>query len=205
MARKTDIRTIQTEKALEDAFLQLMHERGFEKVTVRAIIDRAGVNRSTFYDHYQDKYDLLDRVENRFFDEMRESTSEIPSSVISADGDSAAFERLVKTTSSHLLAYADLIALLLGEKGDRAFLAKLVGVIEELWRERGVSAQLCVPAHYAMAGAIGMAANVIVVWAREGFKETPEEIAALLVEMAGGLMERISGTDASDPQKKKRR
>jgi AcrR family transcriptional regulator len=44
---------------LGDALVALMHERNFEEITVQAVLDRAGVGRSTFYAHYQNKDDLF--------------------------------------------------------------------------------------------------------------------------------------------------
>ncbi|WP_155838790.1 TetR/AcrR family transcriptional regulator [Arthrobacter castelli] len=62
-----DRRVRRTQQAIEQALLSLVVENGYEAVTVRDIIDRADVGRSTFYSHYTDKHDLLlsclDRIE----------------------------------------------------------------------------------------------------------------------------------------------
>ena len=50
----------ETEKRIETSLLQLMKEQTFETISIRQLIDLAEVNRSTFYRHYLDKYDLLD-------------------------------------------------------------------------------------------------------------------------------------------------
>jgi len=54
-----DLRVRRTRKLLQRAFIELTIEKGFADVTVRDIAERAMVNRSTFYRHYLDKYDLL--------------------------------------------------------------------------------------------------------------------------------------------------
>lgn len=59
MVTTPDRRVRRTRAALRDALLDLMAERGYEAVTVQDIIDRADVGRSTFYNHYADKDDLL--------------------------------------------------------------------------------------------------------------------------------------------------
>src|SRR5215468_11127196 len=68
MTRKTpeeqargDLRVQRTQKLILDALLDLTVEKGFSNVTVRDITQKAGINRATFYRHYQDKFDLLDR------------------------------------------------------------------------------------------------------------------------------------------------
>ena len=53
-----------TEKQIEDSLLQLMKEQTFETISIRQLIDLAEVNRSTFYRHYLDKYDLLEKIED---------------------------------------------------------------------------------------------------------------------------------------------
>src|SRR5512140_1723521 len=57
---KLDPRIKRTRALLEDAFMLLLEERGFQAVTVQDITERAGVNRATFYAHFADKYALLD-------------------------------------------------------------------------------------------------------------------------------------------------
>ena len=60
-----------TEKQIETSLLQLMKEQTFETISIRQLIDLAEVNRSTFYRHYLDKYDLLEKIENRLLDELQ--------------------------------------------------------------------------------------------------------------------------------------
>lgn len=56
-----DLRVRRTRTTLQRALIELTVEKGFAAVTVRDICERAMVNRSTFYRHYIDKYDLLDQ------------------------------------------------------------------------------------------------------------------------------------------------
>jgi AcrR family transcriptional regulator len=58
--KKTDLRVRRTRANLQRAFLELMYEKGFQAVTVQDIADRAMVNRATFYDHFVDKYALME-------------------------------------------------------------------------------------------------------------------------------------------------
>lgn len=57
--KKTDRRVERTRQLLRDALVLLILEKGYQKITVQDIIDRANVGRSTFYSHYRDKEDLL--------------------------------------------------------------------------------------------------------------------------------------------------
>ena len=57
---KEDPRVTRTRGLLEDAFMDVVAEQGFQSVSVKDITDKAGVNRATFYAHFSDKYELLD-------------------------------------------------------------------------------------------------------------------------------------------------
>jgi AcrR family transcriptional regulator len=55
----TDLRIRRTRERLGAALIALIEEKPIDNVTVREVLDRAEVGRSTFYLHYQDKNDLL--------------------------------------------------------------------------------------------------------------------------------------------------
>jgi AcrR family transcriptional regulator len=57
--RKPDKRAQRTRQRLGTAFLELIHERPIEDVTVQDVLDRTSIGRSTFYLHFRDKNDLL--------------------------------------------------------------------------------------------------------------------------------------------------
>ena len=55
----TDLRIRRTRERLGAALVALIEEKAIDKVTVREVLERAKVGRSTFYVHYQDKDDLF--------------------------------------------------------------------------------------------------------------------------------------------------
>ena len=60
--RRQDSRTARTRRALQQAFIALLGERGYERATVREVLERADVGRTTFYAHFPNKAALLDGV-----------------------------------------------------------------------------------------------------------------------------------------------
>ena len=56
---KLDLIIVKTKNALYQALLDLMKEKEFEEIKVSDICNKALVNRSTFYAHFEDKYELL--------------------------------------------------------------------------------------------------------------------------------------------------
>ena len=57
-----DLRTIRITNAIKHAFIALLQEKPFIKISVSEIAKNAFIDRQTFYLHYTDKYDLLDKM-----------------------------------------------------------------------------------------------------------------------------------------------
>jgi len=60
-----DLRTIKTLHTIENSLMQLLFQKKFKNITIDEIAKMAVINRSTFYLHYHDKYDLLDDLVNK--------------------------------------------------------------------------------------------------------------------------------------------
>ena len=78
---KSDLRVIKTDKALFNALLELMKDKTFEEIKISDICSKAFINRSTFYQHYSDKYELLvsliDELKQNLFKALKENENEI--------------------------------------------------------------------------------------------------------------------------------
>ncbi len=51
-----------TKQSIADSVKELCHQKGFEKITIKDISEKCGINRQTFYYHFLDKYDLLEWI-----------------------------------------------------------------------------------------------------------------------------------------------
>ena len=72
MNKKNNLRFRETENKMKRVMLELMQNTEFEKITVKKICEEAQVNRSTFYAHFIDIYDMLDKIENELRKELLE-------------------------------------------------------------------------------------------------------------------------------------
>lgn len=59
---------LRTDKAIKQALITLLQRKSFEKITIQDILDETPVTRSTFYKHFHDKYEIVERMQDDFFD-----------------------------------------------------------------------------------------------------------------------------------------
>lgn len=64
-----------TRRAIFDAFLELLREKSLDKITVKEIIETAEINRNTFYYHFQNIDDLLEKTFQDASDTFREESN----------------------------------------------------------------------------------------------------------------------------------
>ncbi len=74
---KNDLRVKKTKNALYNTLMELMKTKSFEEIKVSDICSEALINRSTFYAHYNDKYELLkdaiDNLKNSLIEELNKN------------------------------------------------------------------------------------------------------------------------------------
>lgn len=91
--RKVQPVTSLTKRAIRASFLKLLNERPLNKITVKDIVEDCGINRNSFYYHFQDLPQLLETVIIESADEI---ISHIPESFSLEEGLTTVLERLVE-------------------------------------------------------------------------------------------------------------
>lgn len=69
-----DRRVRKTQSAIKKAFIQLLKQKDLERITINDITEAADINRGTFYLHYEDKYDLLAKMEDEYAKALYDKT-----------------------------------------------------------------------------------------------------------------------------------
>lgn len=72
MNKKENSGYIKTHQRIQDSLLALLGQKKFHNITVNDVCGLAGVNRSTFYAHYQDMYDVMESIERHLEEELLE-------------------------------------------------------------------------------------------------------------------------------------
>ena len=78
MMNKQESRYTGTASLMDEALLLLLEQKDFDRITVKELCQKAGVNRTTFYLHYESMNDLLEETVDRINDRFKESLSVIP-------------------------------------------------------------------------------------------------------------------------------
>lgn len=182
-----DLRVRRTRKLLRQALIELTIEKGFAAITVQDIAERAMVNRATFYRHYVDKYDLLDQYMNGLY-ELTASQEALPRMQPQDPASERPPVGLVRLLE-HVQANADFYRVMLGEKGDPAFVQRMQQYIEKRFRSLLPSAgaqtktsrlplDLCL-SYVAHAGV-----GAIVWWLTDGQSRSAEQVASWLSQLS---------------------
>ncbi|MGL1892622.1 MAG: TetR family transcriptional regulator C-terminal domain-containing protein [Spirochaetaceae bacterium] len=80
---KQDRRIRKTKKLLRDSLVETLQSKELTKITVRELCQHADINRSTFYLHYRDIFDLWRQLENKVEQDLKEILSSFsPNSII---------------------------------------------------------------------------------------------------------------------------
>lgn len=115
-----DTRIQITQRLLKDSMLVLLKEKNIKHITVKQICDGCGLNRSTFYLHYTDVYDLYDHICNEFIDNTYQVL--LPLIRIPFTGD---LKNAYNAICDYYLQQKDILLTLMGENGDPQLIQKL--------------------------------------------------------------------------------
>ncbi|HEY3364275.1 MAG TPA: TetR/AcrR family transcriptional regulator [Symbiobacteriaceae bacterium] len=184
-----DVRIERTRQSLMEALITLMGEKGFDNISVANLTARAGCNRGTFYLHYKDKDELLREIEEDLLHGLVAQAGPFSLQRVSADQPPAEPEPALLDVFRYLAAHADAFRVLLGQRGDPAFLARLKAIMRQ-----NVSNQLAwfqargqqppMPHDFLSAYLTSAHVGVIQHWLESGMKYSPEYLALLMTRMA---------------------
>ncbi|WP_410983468.1 TetR/AcrR family transcriptional regulator [Bacillus cereus] len=183
-----DPRVKRTRQLIQDAFVALIGEKGFENVTVQHIAERAPVNRATFYSHYHDKYDLLDKC----IEEMLASLSEVIKPKKQTKEDlQLTFNSphpIFLALFEHIAENATFYNVMLGDKAAGNYSYKMMKTIQtHLTLGLSISQpdddELMVPRDILISYVTGSHIGMIMSWLKRGMIYTPHFMAMQLTRL----------------------
>ena len=73
---KQERRYRRTEALILNGLTTLLQQKSIKEITVRELADLVDINRSTFYLHYTDIYDLLEKTEQRLLQQLLDAVNQ---------------------------------------------------------------------------------------------------------------------------------
>ena len=189
-----DRRVIRTKKMIRSALAELIEEKGFNNISITDITTRADINRGTFYLHYDDKYDLLRKIEEEVMAELQYRIK-IDDLYDSFDIDSTNYIDSIKKPIPFIIKIFEyfkenstFMKAILGPNGDPNFQNKVKKLMEtNLFEKQVIKAfkkeNLLVPKEYFFSYVLSAHIGVLQQWLGSGMKESPTEMALILEKM----------------------
>lgn len=190
MTKVLDRRAQRTRRALRDALAQEIHEVGdLSQVTVTNVAMRADVTRRTFYSHYRDIADLVAVIEEETIQDLVPLAHAV-SEVTLTELEEALAALRPCPHATEVLAYfrenGELLAALLGEGGDPAFVEKIKQVVRVVVENRaadGFDATMLMGFDYYLTFVISAEVGVLVRWLTTGMHESDDIMACMMTAL----------------------
>jgi len=187
MNTKDNQRSRMTRLLLQQAYLNLMQEKQPGKITVKEICERAEINRSSFYLHYQEPNDILVELEDSTIGGVREALG-----IIGAlDDGSTDVEKYMLSFLRYLKKNDELFRTLLVENSDPHFRRKLHEVamlnIRSAFRLDLPPGTEEAVYRYLISGCI----DVLCGWIRDGYPIADRTLCRLLMRLCIGSLQAV--------------
>ncbi len=172
-----DRRQQKTRAAIFAAFNEILTEKSYHQITVQEIIDRANVGRTTFYDHFETKDELLREMCDSLF-------RHIFSDVLSAESthDFSLSDGTSRTVITHMIYHLrdnrkNLLGILACESGEMflQFFRQYLNNVFSSYMPTSNARE--VPEDFLLNYISGSFVNMVQWWLKGGMKESPEQLA----------------------------
>lgn len=174
----TPKRQTSTKQDIQEALIQLLAEEKFENISVSKLCKRAGINRGTFYLHYEDKYQMIETIKTEvtdqlysYFEEISDSTRSFLIANLHKVQENV---RLINAlTRSRYFDFREAI---------RDFMTSII-LSDQQWptTQLFLEDNFAIPQKYALEIFLSSIEGIISLWIAEGAQESPEEIAEIIL------------------------
>ncbi|WP_212974141.1 TetR/AcrR family transcriptional regulator [Bacillus sp. J14TS2] len=176
MNKKLDRRKKYTRKVLMDSFITLLKTKPISAITVKEICERADINRSTFYAHYKDQFDLLAQIEEEIITDLHMYLNQY----------NVEQEREVLQLTERLLEYVvskyEMFQVLLNENADHTFERRVMDVVRSFLIQSKITSDEvdANTSEYVITYLISGSIYVIKQWVANNMDQSPKQLAQLI-------------------------
>jgi AcrR family transcriptional regulator len=125
---RRDPRILRTRQLLRDAFIELLQEMDIEKISVNRLAERATINRVTFYLHYRDIPDMMDKMAEDMIEDIYQIHNKTQVNPTLAEEENLPLVQLLE----HFAEHAKFYKVILASKRIPIFTERLLKLLTEL-------------------------------------------------------------------------
>lgn len=173
--RKTDRRVRYTKMVIRDALVELMETQHISQISIKSLCELADVNRSTFYAHYTDQYDLLRQVEQEVLENLKHYLEKW-----SPQGPYFVSEAVLTSILDYVRENAALFKALLSDNCDAAIQKDVVVLTQVVPTEYNATVDERTK-EYLYAFGIDGCISLLHKWLKDGMIESTQQMSALLL------------------------
>jgi AcrR family transcriptional regulator len=188
---KDDRRVKYTKMVLKESFIKLLEKKALSQITIKEICEDADINRTTFYAHYNDQYDLLQKIETELLDNIKAHIANFNQANNNMNAVSIA-EKIFE----YLKENAKLCKLLLSERGDFSFQKQIMMlvydmIITELTDNNKITKE---DAEYIYSFTITGCVGIVQKWLDDDMKKSAHYMAEIIVKLTLGLISSLKSS-----------
>lgn len=188
-------KTKKTKQLIQKCFIQVLEKKSFESITIGDIAKQAKINRGTFYLHFQDKFDLLEHIEQRLFADLGNHIDELQASYSSTHTFEKRQEYLAATLFSFIEIHSPILKIFLSNHGRAGFHIRFRDAFSEkvrfnLEKNASINDNLKVPMEYFLSFITSAFLGLIEQWIQNGLDKTPQEMTSLYIDIISFIQKR---------------
>ncbi len=180
---KTDLRVRYTRKVIQEAFWKLLREKPLAKITVKEVCDLAGINRGTFYKHYLDCYDLMDKLQEEAITGFERLLDTV---------EAGGIQNVIVSILEALRSDSGVYLLFQSQGQADSFLHRLIGCCYRCMEKRITGLPGMQPGdenrRFNYSFLISGCCGIIEYWVHTGMREPPEEIAEQILRLSEAFL-----------------
>ncbi len=181
MQNENDDRRVKyTRMVLEDSLIELLQKKHIDKISVKEICEKADINRSTFYAHYSDPNDLLQRIVQSAMNDLNDYMDNF--SYLDSGAESI---QIISRIFEYIIANAGLFKVILGENGDIALQKKIMMIVQQegmkdWWSKIELNEEFV---EYLLLFGVNGSVGIVQKWLQNGMKQSASEMAEIIVTL----------------------
>jgi len=177
-----------TKQLIQVSFMQILEEKPFDSITIGDITKKAKINRGTFYLHFTDKYDLLERIEQQLFADLGNHIDALQSGYSTSTTLEKEQEQLAASLFSSIETQSPILKIFLSDHGRAGFHLRFRDAFSKkvrsnLERNESFNVNLKVPMEYFLAFITSAFLGLMEQWIQNGLDKTPQEMTALYIDI----------------------